>query len=283
MKQRLSFRPSTLAVGALLSAGMAGPALAQSSSGAQNLLDGKFVVSLGAFVLNSDVTARLDGQSTTNPEVDFDKTFGNDKSATRIRLDGLWRITPAHHLRFMYFDYSRDATRVLDRDVQWGDYTFNVGGTIASESKMRTTELAYEWAFMRQPSYEVAATLGVHYTDLSLKLSGDATVNGTPVAGAVKTSNLPAPLPVIGLRGGWVVSPAWYLDAQVQFFKIGMNGYDGSLSDWRVGATWMYSKNFGVGAGWNRFTTKVDVDRDEFNGTLKTGYSGLQLFLTGAF
>jgi hypothetical protein len=281
MKQGISFRPSALALGALLAAGMAGPALAQSN--AQTLLDGGFVVNLGAFVLNSDVTARLDGQSSTNPEVDFDKTFANDKDATRVRLDGLWRITPAHHLRFMYFDYSRDASRTLSEQIQWGDYTFDVGATVAAETELSTTELAYEWAFMRQPSYEVAATIGVHYTDLSLKVAGNATVNGNPVGAVVRTASASAPLPVIGLRGGWVVSPSWYLDAQVQFFQLDYQGYDGTLADWRLGATWMYSKNFGVGAGWNRFTTKVDVDRDEFKGTLKTGYSGLQLFLTGAF
>ena len=45
----------------------------------------------------------------------------------------------------------------------------------------------------------------------------------------------------------------------------------------------MYKQNFGIGLGYNRFATNVTVNRDSFSGRLKTGYSGLQVYLTGAF
>ena len=41
--------------------------------------------------------------------------------------------------------------------------------------------------------------------------------------------------------------------------------------------------NFGLGLGVNGFTSNVKVSKDNFDGRLKTGYSGLQLFVTGAF
>ena len=98
-----------------------------------------------------------------------------------------------------------------------------------------------------------------------------------------KSSSLPAPLPVIGLRGGWVVAPQWYLDAQATFFKVNVDGYDGHWADLRLGATWMFSRHMGVGLGYNRFTTRVDVNRSDFNGRLNFGYSGVQAYLTGSF
>jgi hypothetical protein len=271
----------------LLAAGVAVPALAQTASPAQALLDNKFVMNLGVFAVTSDVTARLNGQ-TTNAEVDFDKTFGKPSDSTRFRADALWRITPTHHARFMYFndDVSRSAT--LAQDVVWGDYTFHAGGNVQSERKVSIFELAYEYAFMRQPTYEVAGTFGVHYTDISLRLSGSGQItdgNGNPTTGVSfsKEGSAPAPLPVLGLRAGWVVAPQWYIDAQAQFFKVNVNGVDGSLSDARVGATWMFSPNYGLGLGYNRFYTRVDVSKDSYNGSLKFGYSGLQAFLTGTF
>jgi hypothetical protein len=45
----------------------------------------------------------------------------------------------------------------------------------------------------------------------------------------------------------------------------------------------MFARNFGVGLGYNYFGVDVDVDKSSFNGTLKVGYSGLQLFVTGTF
>lgn len=262
---------------------------AAAQAPAQALLDNKFVFSLGGFAVGSDVKARLNGSSTTNPDVDFDETFGRDSNATRARFDALWRITPAHQLHLMYFDKGSQQSRVIDRDIRWGDYTFNVGGLVELDRSFKTTALAYEWAFMRRPSYEVVASFGVHYTDLTLKLSGNATLNdangnpiGSPVA-TVKESSLQAPLPMIGLRGGWVVAPQWYLDADARLFGMDVDGYDGSWSDIGINATWMFHPNFGVGAGYNRFGTKVDVNKNNFNGNLRFGYSGLRVFLTGTF
>lgn len=287
MKSGIALKRICQVCSGLLAASMALPALAQAP--AQALLDNKFVLSLGGFAVGSDVKARLDGSSTTNPDVDFDQTFGHDDNATRGRFDALWRITPAHQLRLMYFDKSGSQSRVIDRDIKWGDYTFNVGGLVEAKRSFKTTALAYEWAFMRRPSYEIAASFGVHYTDLSLQLSGNATLtdaNGAPIGSAVATvrqSSLPAPLPVIGLRGGWVLAPQWYLDADARIFGLNYQGYDGNWSDVGVNATWMFHPNFGVGAGYNRFVTRVDVSKDNFDGRLSFGYSGLRLFLTGTF
>ena len=271
---------------ALLGAGLAAPAAAQS--GAEGLLNNSWVFNLGGFVYETNLKANLNGQSSQNPEVDFDKTFGKADDANRGRLDALWRITPAHHLRFMYFDNSQTRSSTLAEDVKWGDYTFLAGSSAEFRQEFNAYALAYEWAFMRSPTYEVAASIGINYMDMKFALSG--TVNGidpdgNPVNGVSRSrsSDLPAPLPVIGLRTGWVVAPNWYIDAQVQWFQINIDEYDGRWTDARVGATWMFHRNFGVGLGYNWFGTRVDVVKDDFNGRLKLGYSGLQAYLTGTF
>jgi hypothetical protein len=276
-----------LAVCGLL-AGLAGTAQAQSASPAQALLDDKFVVSLGAFVVGSDLEARLNGASTTNPDIDFDETFGKANDATRIRADALWRITPTHHLRFLYFDNSSTRSRVIDRDIAWGDNTFQAGGLVESETKFKIVELAYEYAFIRRPAYELNGSIGVHYMDLSQRLSGAATItdangNQTPVQFTTKQSSVPLPLPVLGIRAGWVVAPQVYLEAQGQVFKADIDGVDGRVADLRASATWMFNSNFGLGLGYNRFITSVDVSKNNFDGDVRLSYSGLQLFVTGAF
>ena len=89
---------------------------------------------------------------------------------------------------------------------------------------------------------------------------------------------------MIGLRAGWVVAPDWYVDASAQFFKIKAGDYDGNWSDLRVNATWMFHRNYGVGLGYDRFATQeYNVSKDNFDGRLKLGYSGAQIYLTGSF
>jgi hypothetical protein len=286
MTSKFASRVAASTLACLSTAIGAGSAMAQTP--AQGLLNNSWVVNLGAFIVGTDFKANLNGQSSSQPEIDFDETFGRDSDATRVRADVLWRITPAHHVRFDYFNNTSNRSKVVNRDINWGDNTFLANGRVDSEVKMTVYELAYEWAFLKQPSYEVSATFGVHYSDVSVQLTGNATftdANGNTSAAAAtsKKSSIPAPLPVIGLRGGWAVSPQWYLGASGQFFKVNYGDYDGNWSNLRGNATWMFSKNFGVGLGYDRFVTRVDVSKSDFNGRLTTGYSGLQAYLTGTF
>ncbi len=287
MKSGFALKFTPLAMCALLALGMAGTARAQSITPAQALIDDKFVFNLGGYFFSTDVKARLNGSTVQNPDIDFDQTFGKANDSTRIRGDALWRITPRQHLRFMAFDNTVDRTRAIDRPINWGDYTFNVGATVESKLKYRVYELAYEYAFLREPSYEVAASLGVHYTDLSLQLSGVASftdANGTTTTSfSTKQSSVPVPLPVLGVRGLWAVSPTVALGASAQFFKAKVGNYDGYLNEFDLNATWMFSQNWGVGLGYNAFRTTIDVEKNDFDGRLRFGYSGARLFLTGAF
>lgn len=258
---------------------------------AQHLLTGAFAVSVGAFVVATKFDGGLNGTAHgagTSQDVNFDQDFGTNADATRVRADLLWRFLPRHRLRFLYFDNHIKRTRALAENVEWGDYTFQQGSGVTAEYRFTVYELAYEYAFLRTPSTELVASAGVHYSDISLGLSGNATVtlpDGTVKAASfhTKTSSLPAPLPVVGLRGGWALSQRWYLDAQAQLFKFKIDAFDGSWWDLKVGATWMYNRHIGIGAGWNKFTTHVDVDKSDFHGRLNTGYSGLLVYLTGVF
>jgi hypothetical protein len=261
---------------------------AQSLTPAQGLLNDPFVFNAGVYVVGTDIRAGLNGQSTRNPTVDFDETLGRASDASRGRIDALWRINPRHHIRLAYFNYDTTRNRVLDRDVAWGDNTYRAGANLTSTTKFSDYELDYEYAFMRDPNYEVAGTLGIHYTDFSVTLSGVGTATGpggvTTSTGVVsRTGKVPAPLPVLGVRGGWAVSPNIVLDARLQFLGLDVNGNKGHWSDAHAGATWMFTRHFGAGLGYDYFNTRLDVTRSNFNGQLKLGYSGVQAYLTGSF
>src|SRR4051812_15876182 len=79
-------------------------ARAQSLTPAQALLNDPFVATAGLFVVGTDINANLNGQSSRNPDVDFDRTFGHASDANRGRLDLMWRFAPRHDLRFVYFN-----------------------------------------------------------------------------------------------------------------------------------------------------------------------------------
>ena len=281
----------------LLAAAAATAVVAQTSpvmatgtnSPSRQLLDDHWVADLGAFIVQSNVRANLNGTvagvDNNTQQIDFDKVFGTNASKTRWRFDLLWRITPTQHVRFMYFTNDVANTRNTG-NLQWGDYTFS--GSVRAETKLDVYEGLYEYAFWRGRDYEVVGDVGVHFDQVKASLSGNATLTNpdgsqTVVNGATKSASVPAPLPVIGLRGDWVLTDNLMFDASGQIFGVSYNGINGSWTDIRAGLTWMFSDHFGVGLAYDRFYTHVKLDKNDFNGRLAFGYQGALLYIRGGW
>jgi hypothetical protein len=257
-----------------------------SSAAAEDrgLLEAPFVLSLGTYFVNTDTEIGLNGSAGQGGTIiDLEGDTGMDDSS-RFRIDGLWRIGGGrHHLRAMYFDVNRDGSRQIDRELVVGDTVYPVNATVSAEFKGKILEVAYEYAFVKREALEVAASIGAHALSVDFGISGNGLVNGRPVAAAAETGDTNAPLPVVGLRAMWRFADDWYLDAQGQWFSVKLDDVDGSLSDLRIGVTWLFSEHFGAGVGWNRFTVDFDASKRSFDGTFDWRYQGAQVFVTTAF
>ena len=150
MRESMASVGRFLLAGALL--GAASFAQAQMTP-AQSLIQDKFVLNLGGFIVGTDVTAQSERLVLDQPG---HRLRPDLRQRQRLRPASapmpLWRITPNHHLRFLYFNNTDDGTRAIDRNIAWGDYTFQAGATVESKTKFQICELAYEYAFWRRPT-----------------------------------------------------------------------------------------------------------------------------------
>jgi len=252
---------------------------------APNLLNDSFQVALGTFIITSEPSVQLKGDTSSGDKVDFDEALGGGDSQ-RIRLDSHWRFgdTGRHKIKAIAFDMSRDNSRTFDEDIEWGGDIYPVGAEIDAEFSFTVIELAYEYSFMRRDNFELDASIGLHYTDLSSSLSAKAETSGGTLTGDISNSaSVAAPLPVIGLRGIWDLSHNFWLDATAQFFALSIDEYDGNLQDYRVLVTWQPKKWLGIGLGYNHFSIDVDVDASDFDGSLDWTYSGPMIFYSAVF
>jgi len=288
------------AVLSLTSALLTNPVLAQSAvslnknvsvegTSTPAYLTDRFSLSLGTFVVSSKLDSTFKGNATgANVPVDFSHDFNMDNGSGIFRADALWRITPKHDLRLVFFHHDTNRTKTFDHDIAWGDYTFLANGSVSADSKLDVYELSYEYAFIRRPTFQLAAGGGVHVLNMSVKLAGQATVtdaNGNVSQGSYSTSNsnLPAPLPVIGARAVWAVTPNIFIEPEAQWLSFHYDGYHGSWYDLRVAAKWMFSRHFGLGLGYDHFHASLDVEKAKFNGNVTMGYSGLQAMIVGSY
>ncbi len=88
---------------------------------------------------------------------------------------------------------------------------------------------------------------------------------------------------MIGTRAMWAITPNIYVEPEIQVFKLKFDAYDGTWTDLRIAAKWMFSRHFGVGLGYDYFHVGVDVSKAKFNGNVTLGYSGLQAMLVGSY
>lgn len=242
----------------------------------------KWRFDLGAFLVDTDTSVRVDGASgERGSDIDFKRDFGFEDQ-DRWRVDGYWRFARRHKLRVMYFDNSGESDKVVARTLQFGDITFPVNASLHAGVDTQILELAYEYSLWQTDSFDLAGTLGLHNLRVSSELSAAASVTGTN-ADLRSTAEGNGPLPVLGMRFIWALSDRFYFDGLAQFFAAEMDHYDGSLSDYKLGFVWQPLKNFGVGVGYNQFNARLDVSDDKFSGRLNFKYGGPLLFLSAAF
>jgi hypothetical protein len=248
-----------------------------------NVLADPFQISLGTFIVNTDTKVRLNGKSEIGDKIDWENTFGSG-DVTRFRIDGHWRFADRHKVRFLWFNNSRSTSKTLEQEIDWGGEIYPVNAKVKSEFNFDVYELAYEYAFLRRDSYELAGTIGLHYTDLSLALAAKASASGGTLERDVrKEGSVAAPLPVIGLHGLWQLPHHFWIDAQAQFFALSIDEYDGSLIDYKVMATWQPKKWLGIGLGYNQFAIDVDIKKESFRGSLDWTYKGPMLQYSAVF
>ena len=273
------------AVAACLMLGVA-HAAEETTAVERNPLDSRFIVDVGYFFLSTDTQVRVDGETSdqVGSDVNFDDTFGVG-DFDRFRVDGLWRISPRHLIRAMYFQNNRHATRSIERDVNFQDETFPVGATVDARTELTVAQLSYEYAFLRRENYELAGGIGIHYLDLGLSLDATLSAQGNQASRRADASaSTQAPLPVLGLRWFWRLPHNFYVAAQAQYFYIEFDPYKGSLTDLKATVTWQPTDHFGVGLGYNDFGFRFDINsKRDFDGRLRWNYGGALAFATFMF
>jgi len=247
-------------------------------------LDDRFTLQLGGYLVSTDTTVRVDGSSGEGTEFDWEGKTGTG-DADRFRVDALWRITPRHRLRLMYFDNQRDGRRAIEEEIEFQGETYPVGAVLEARSDFEILQVAYEYAFLSREDYEVAASIGIHNVDMSFGLRAEATIDGEPIgSGEIdESASTSGPLPVLGLRGIWRFADKCYLDGHAQFFALEFDNYDGEVIDAQASVIWQAFRHVGIGLGYNWFDARLDVEGDRLDGRLEWGYDGLMLFARASF
>ena len=206
--------------------------------------------------------------------IDYQRDLGGEDGNTIPRIDAYYRFNPRHRIDFTAFSLSRKGERTLAIDLDIGDENFLIDETIRSDIKYTLYKLGYSYSFYHSPKVELSLSAGLNITDYELKFENE---DGSKAEAAGVT----VPLPVIGLRMGYAITPRWYVRFTSEAFFIDIeNTFRGGLINLELNTEYKIFNNFALGIGLARLGTNVEVDDDDWRGSFNDGYRGVTLFGT---
>jgi len=237
-------------------------------------LPDKFGLRLGGYYIkNADTVARLDANNApVGAYIDFHDTLGGERTATVVRLDGLYRFNERQGLGFAWYDVKLAGSRMLDKDIQWGGLTYPVNTQVDSDLKFNVYKLNYQYSLFHNEKAELGASVGLHVMDISANVSSSGSNQS-------QGQSVTAPLPVWGLYASYNFTPRFSTYYTYQLFNINYEDkVIGGLQDFLLGLEYRLFRNFALGVAYNRFALHLKAKGDVTTLNLDTNWNGGMLY-----
>ncbi|MCP3894898.1 MAG: hypothetical protein GY706_09760 [Bacteroides sp.] len=240
----------------------------------------KFMFRVGAYIVDGSdtqfgVSSDVGGLGTV---IDYNRDLGGDTRDTIPRIDAYYRFNERHRIDFTSFSIDRKGSRALAIDppitIDGVDYS---GGTINSDIKYTLYKVGYAYSFYHSSKVELSITAGLNFMNYDLKFSDDTGAN-------VSTAGVTAPLPMFGLRMGYAITPKWSVNYVAESFFIDFDDtVRGALLNYELSTEYKLFKHFAIGAGLARIGSSLEVNDDDWKGSVSDSYRGYTIFGTFYF
>jgi hypothetical protein len=275
------FMKKTLKIGLmfLLTALLAQPAIAADENESEFGPWKKFSISFGGFIAEMDTEVRFDSKTLgLGTVLDVEEIFDLDEDVRVLRSDGHYRFSDngRHRVDFTFYDLSRDATRTLDRDITIGDQTFNIGDTVDTKFGLEFFKAAYAYSFLMNDALDISASAGLFMINLEFEVETIAT-------GIEEVEELLVPLPVIGLRANFALTPKLILKESLDLFYLKYESFKGHLLDLNLALEYRIWKHVGLGLGYEATRIEISAGNDDdepldLEGKLDFRYNGVLFY-----
>jgi len=242
----------------------------------------KFSLDLGYFIANTDTGVRLG--SGLGVSVDMEDLLGLDTANSAGRVGASWRFTDnrRHRLDFEWFRFNRDGSNTIEQDIPYKDEDGNekiieAGTYVESFFDFDIYQLAYSYSFFQDDRIDLAGSLGLYVMPIDFGLSATGLFN------VGESASFTAPLPTLGVRADFAITPKWIFRSGLQVFYLEIGEFQGSILQTNVAIEYLPWKHFGFGLGFDSLNVRVEADGDDypgidFQGEVNFHYTGFQLY-----
>jgi hypothetical protein len=236
-------------------------------------------LSLGAVRVSNKTEFQIDSSAgVPGTPINAEDQFGLDKSDYEAKIEAMVRAGERHRLRFDYFSLDRTGQLDVTQPIVFRDVILQKGDPLNSDLSIRTFGITYEYSFLHSDRFELAATAGIHDTDISAR----ARVQ-TQARHVDQAEDHAGPVPTLGLDATYVVSKRFYFDARAQYFRIRIDDLDGSLGIYEVDGLYRLRPNISFAVGYSSLRARLTSAQARQTGFFNFNSSGPEIFVRVAF
>jgi len=224
---------------------------------------------LGAFVLDTNSDLKLGA----GVKVDAEDVLGLEENFTAFRADAFWRITRRNRVDFTYYKMNRNGSSFLGVEIPDGEGgSFPLGTKVKTDFDITVLRASYAYSFFKNEHFDLGVAGGLFGLKVDFKMDSD-------LFGKIEETDFTVPLPVVGLRGNFALTPKWFIRQSFDYFYINIGDYEGQLVDFNVALEWNALKHLGVGIGYNYALMDLKYSgSDDFLEEMNMSYGGVLLF-----
>ena len=152
------------------------------------------------------------------------------------------------------------------------------GDPLQTRLSLRTFGITYGYSFWHSETLEIAATLGVHSTDVSSTVKVQ-----TLTRHIIQTEDAAGPVPTVGIDGTWVISRRFYIDGRAQYLNLHVANLDGSLGLYELNGLYRYRPNVSFGVGYTEVRAHLSSLRSSQTGLFDFNTKGPEMFFRIGF
>jgi hypothetical protein len=178
-----------------------------------------------------------------------------------------YRLKRHQSLEVSFTDLKRNSSRVIQKDIDFGDVVFKAGGRIDTRFNTSLLKAKWKYDFSDSGRLDAGLSLGLSTFNIELGLRGAGIVQEEgepprPEEFADEGAEFIAPVPVIGFYLDYAFSPNWTIRLGADAIELSVSGNRGRVVESAFTFEYYFTRLFGLGFGLGNQTVEYTKDED---------------------
>jgi hypothetical protein len=211
--------------------------------------------------------------------IDISEDLGLIDSVVAFRSSFVYRFSKRHAMSIGYYKLNLDGIVQLEKTIELGDSEFDIGIDVKSRYDEQITKFTYNFIFHDEGRVMLSVTPGIHFSKARLSMQALGSIPGATVLDESENRSITTPLPMLGGRLVYRLSPKWRILAASDIFFLDRGSQEGQVTDSSILIEYKASDHFSFGGGINRFSLDLHLVDDGRQWDWSSVHTGAHLYV----